>query len=147
MTTLIEKIIAAQLKLRKLVRASTLDYSIEVNLLTTLISEVAAVGKKEQRETTDAEAIAVIKKFIKNNDDFLAANPGPEVSARLKRENDLLTTYLPEQLTETELTSIITNLRDTGATNTGLVMKALKEQFEGQYDGKLASMVAKAVLS
>ena len=47
---------------------------VRATLLTTLFSEAVSVGKNAgNRETTDAETLAVIKKFIKGIDDTLSA--------------------------------------------------------------------------
>ena len=54
-----------------------------ISLLTTLYSEAANVGLNDfKRETTDAEVIAVIKKFIKNIDECInvGSNKGVDIS-------------------------------------------------------------------
>lgn len=112
-------------------------------LLTTLLSEAVNVGKNDgNRETTDAEVVAVVKKFIKNLDETIVAcnTRGKEAGAFIQ-EKQKLETFLPQQLDEQALINIA---------KTGLwrgmpdFMKHLKENFAGQYDGKLASTVAKS---
>ena len=114
----------------------------EASLLTTLLGEASAVGKNAgNRETTDAEVVAVVKKFIKNIDETISAlssrNQDPSAFVAEKK---VLEEFLPKQLSEDELKKI-------AASRSGMpdFMKYLKEQFNGQYDGKLASSVAKTV--
>jgi uncharacterized protein YqeY len=63
-------------------------------------------------------------------------------------ERAIIEPYLPKQLSETELRAAIRDLVTTnGASGLGSLMKVLKERFEGTYDGKMASMIAKEELS
>lgn len=117
--------------------------------LTTLYAEAERKGFDDgKRESTDAEVIAVCKKFIANIEDTLKVTFGEGLVA----EKELIERYLPQQFTEEELTIIveqIVDLIDAGGqqANMGLVMKTLKEKFDGKYDGRMASMVAKKTLS
>lgn len=122
---------------------------IRIPLLTTLLSEASNVGLNDgKRESTDAEVIAVIKKFIKNIDETLAVRPN-EV---LETERAILEQYLPTQLTGEKLEDTIRDVLD-GMTYVeprmkmmGPVMKALRDKFDGQYDGKEASTLVRFVL-
>ena len=123
------------------------------SLLITLLSEVSMVGKNANRETTDSEAIAVVKKFINNNRETLGvALKLDETRANaLVRENVILESFLPKQMSELELDveirKIILENSLTMPNQMGLVMKALKEKFEGTYDAKTASAITKKLLS
>lgn len=113
-------------------------------LLTTLLSEAVNVGKNDgNRETTDTEVIAVVKKFIKNLDETITActSRGKDTEPFVQ-EKQKLETFLPQQLGEQELMAI-------AKTRSGMpdFMKYLKETHAGQYDGKLASTVAKSVFN
>ncbi|MCO6429380.1 MAG: GatB/YqeY domain-containing protein [Deltaproteobacteria bacterium] len=56
--------------------------------------------------------------------------------------------FLPQQLSGEQLEKIILEMKSRDpALNMGGVMKALKESYAGQYDGKAASEIAKRVLS
>ena len=112
-----------------------------ISLLTTLYSEAANVGLNDfKRETTDAEVIAVIKKFIKNIDECInvGSNKGVDIS-QYEKEKVILELYLPKQLTPSEIETFVQDyVRDGGKP---AAMKALKENYAGQYDGKVASTV------
>lgn len=125
----------------------------EATLLTTLLGEAAMIGKNAgNRETTDEEVVAVIKKFVKNNTELMGyaeAESNAYLSAR--DENDFLSQYLPSQMTEEDIrvavqTRIVT-LDEISPKLMGSVMKWLKDNYAGQYDGGLASKVVKELLS
>lgn len=111
------------------------------NLLTTLYSEAAMVGKNDgNRETTDVEVVAVVKKFIKNAVEVLKVRNDADTVYEVR----VLESYLPKQLTEEQLVKYISDYKFfTPNANVGQIMKYLKEDFSGQYDAKLASQLAK----
>ena len=115
---------------------------ITANLLTTLIGEAEMVGKNAgNRASTDAEVVAVIKKFVKNAEETLAAlKRANQYNEVIAVEIGILGRYLPQQLGEYELKAIAV-----GRANMPDFMKYLKENYAGQYDGKLASTVAREV--
>ena len=122
-------------------------------LLTTLVSEISNVGKNDgNRETTEPESIAVVKKFIKGVDETLKALEFSSNSRVLVaiEEKKILESYLPTQLSEIELTAvvdqIISTLADRSPKQMGVVMKRLKEMHDGRYDGKIASGIIKSRL-
>ena len=61
-------------ELRKMMMKAKLEKdTVKGNLLSTLVAEAVMVGKNDgNRETTDAETIAMIKKFLKNVNETLA---------------------------------------------------------------------------
>ena len=113
----------------------------EASLLTTLLGEASAVGKNAgNRETTDSEVVAVVKKFIKNIDETIKAlNDRQLDNSAFTLERTVLEQFLPVQLTEMVLQDIAKNHKSMPE-----FMKFLKENHAGQYDGKLASNVAKS---
>jgi uncharacterized protein len=123
-------------------------------LLTTLLSEVSIVGKNNNRDTTDEEAIAVIKKFIKNNNEFVNTvkdntNDKDEATyLNLLKEAEILNSYLPKQLSEVELICIVERSIDSGKTETnmGSIMNYMKANYNGMYDGKVLSSIAKRII-
>ena len=136
--SLLSQIKAHQLNARKIGNA------IASNLFTTLIGEAAIIGKNAgNRETTDTEVVAVIKKFIKNIDETVNALQSRQQNCdQFIQEKTLLSEFLPVQLTETELTVIAMDHKEQGMPK---FMKYLKDNHAGQYDGKLASTIAKGI--
>lgn len=112
------------------------------SLYTTLLGEAAMVGKNAgNRDTTDAEVVAVVQKFLKNIAETIQAltTRGQPVDAQ-KAEQELLKVFLPQQLTELELVDLAKTNQSLGMPG---FMRMLKENYSGRYDGKLASQVAK----
>ena len=152
--SLLQSIQTAQVQARK-TRASE-DDAVRVSLLTTLLGEASAVGKNAgNRVTSDAECVAVVKKFLKNMEDTRSALQGKEgVEAALHKldiEAAVLNAFLPQQLDEAQLRATLQSLAQelgvSGPKDMGRLMKLLKERFDGQYDGKQASTLCKEVLA
>lgn len=138
---LLDKIRQDQLTARKTKNA------LAASLLTTLIGEAAMIGKNDGgRDTTDAETMAVIKKFVKGMDETLnyLAGSNEEATKTVTTEKAILTDYLPKQMDEAELTSAIRAIIVDVGQNLGKVMGELKNRHGGVYDGKMASTLAKA---
>jgi uncharacterized protein YqeY len=97
---------------------------------------------KESKTPEDEYVVAKIKSMIKNAE---ATNSLSEA------ELSVLETYLPTQLSEVELEVIINEFITTMGLNTprdmGKVMSYLKTEYDGQYDGKVASNITKKILS
>jgi uncharacterized protein YqeY len=146
--TLVEQIKIDSLSARKA------KSELKATLLTTLYSEVVNVGKNNgNRDTTDTEAVAVIKKFLKGVDEtlnFLGEKVDPRRDVALV-EKAILEAYLPKQMSESELKIVIADLigvlPEKNPKQMGVLMKQLKERYDGQYDGQLASKMIKEQLS
>jgi hypothetical protein len=130
--------------------------SVAVSLLTTLYSEASMVGKNATppRDTTDAETIATIKKFLKNvheNIRFAGDRRNGDWLDTLTIEQMILESYLPVQFSSDQLKAIIIKFATengiTTSKGTGLIMQHLKNTYEGLYDGKTASDIVKRVLT
>ncbi len=122
--------------------------------LVTLMAEASKVGKDDgNRESTDAEVTAVIKKFIKNTDETLRAlgDAAPTQRARLELELTLLNGYLPSQASEAEVRAAIARLVGELTERTpkqmGAIMGKLTAEFAGNFDKGLASKLVKEALS
>jgi uncharacterized protein YqeY len=137
---LVEKIKQDQLQARKAKDPSAA-------LLTTVLGEVAIVGKNAgNRETTDAEAVVVIEKFVKNIKETLSLTKDTAVVTKLNQELDILSVYLPKQMTADEMKTAVTQATQLGNTTVGDVMKYFKQTYPGQYDGKALSALVKEML-
>ena len=121
--------------------------TVAASLLTTLYSEAATIGLNlGKRDSTDQEVIAVVKKFIKNIDECIAVVADPSTQLAEKK---ILQGYLPNQLTEQQITDIVLNILselDDSMKNMGKVTGLLKAGYAGQYDGATASKIIKSLL-
>lgn len=93
---------------------------------------------RESKSPEDAYVVAKIKSMIKNAE---------ETNSLSEAELDILSDYLPKQLSEVELIQIVNEFTSTNdGANIGAIMGYLKNNYGGQYDGKMASDVVKSVL-
>lgn len=138
----------AGIKLDQL-RARKARNSVPVALLTTLLGELQTLAKNAgKEEPTEAEAVAVIKKFLKNNEvarNAASSSDNQVYKEELETEKLILEHYLPKQMSEEELRTLIADFADQGK-DIGDAMKTLKVQFSGMYDGGLASKLMKELL-
>ena len=130
---------------------------VAANLLVTLVSEATMVGKNaDNRDSTDEEVQRVVKKFLDNaieTRNHLLKNGATENRVTcdwqpidgVNMEITILNSYMPEQLTEELLRHEIRKFKteNDDKVNIGQIMKHLQTNFAGQYDGKLASQIAK----
>ena len=116
------------------------DAKIQKSVITTLLGELEQEAKRDGRDVADEHVVKVCKKLIKSNNETMAARP----SDVLVKENTFLEDYLPKQLSEDQLHKLIS---ESGATNIGQAMGYLNQNYKDQFDGKLASKLAREVLS
>jgi len=124
--------------------------------LTTVYAEVVSIGKNDgNRETTDQETIAVLKKYIKRAEEMktILADAGLMIGVEIKAANfeiKVIKRYLPNQLSEAELTAVIAQIIDarefSSMKDMGKTMQALKAIYDGTYDGATASDIVKRLL-
>lgn len=136
-STTLEKIKADFLQARK-----DRDHP-KINFLSSLVGEIegAAIMINGTKTVPEEITITVLKSFEKKANEFLAIpNLEPEYQAKTHAEKEWTLSYLPRQLSEDDLRKIFS---DVDHSNMGMMMKHLKEKYAGQYDGKMASMIAK----
>jgi uncharacterized protein YqeY len=102
-------------------------------------------------DLSTAEILTVISREIKKKKEeieFAEKAGRSELISDMNKQLALLESYLPKQMSRTELKDTITQIRtELTNPNMGTLMQALKERFNGQYDGKMASEVTKEVLA
>jgi len=128
----------------------------EQKRLTALRLITAAIKQVEvdQRiEMDDTAVLAVLDKMVKQRRDSLEqyqAAGRDDLAAQEQFELDLISSYLPEALSEDELSALIKQaVADTGASSMrdmGAVMNKLREQVQGRADMKAVSNAVKAQL-
>ena len=102
-----------------------------------------------KRDLKDDEVIAVISKQIKMRNDSIAeftkANRNDLVE-QYKKEVELLSTYMPEQLSDEEINKVIeeafVKINPTGSKDMGLIMKEVSPKLKGRADmGKVNVLI------
>lgn len=112
------------------------------------------VSGKEARELTDADIVKVLTKQAKQRREAAEAYDGAgreEQAANERAEEEVINRYLPEPLSETEITELVDKVVAeggfSGPKDMGKVMKALQPQVAGRADGKTVSGIVKARLA
>ena len=141
--TLLERLISDRLA------AFKAGDKVRATLLATVIGEARADARREAvRDPSDEEVLAKIRKFIKNNEEAMAAGRA-ETTAKLAAENEILEAYLPRMLSDEELrrllTPIVEALAEKSPKAMGQVMAAIKG--DARIDMKRASAIVKAMLA
>lgn len=141
---ILEKIKKQQLQARK-------EKSPIVGALTALMSEVAIVGKNNgNRETTDEEAVKVIKKFIKGINETIDLIKDPEKLKLLAMELEIYNSFLPQIMNELEtraaVEKIINALPEKSPKAMGQVMGTISKEYGTLIDRGLASQIVKEML-
>jgi uncharacterized protein YqeY len=115
---------------------------------------VAEVAGETARELSDAEVTDIITKEAKKRRESAEAFRGAgrtELAEKELAEADVLARYLPAQLSDEELTSIVkAAVAETGAESQrdlGKVMKVVQPQVKGRADGSRVAALVRAELS
>jgi len=125
----------------------------KLSVLRMLKSEIknAEINKKDS--LTDDETISIIKKQVKvrkdSKNEYEKYNR-EDLVADLNKEIEILNIYLPEEMTEEELTKIIDEvITETGATDIksmGMVIKAVSLKCGAAADMSIVSKIVKEKL-
>ena len=123
---------------------------LKAGVLTSLMSEVAIIGKNQGiDETLDDDAIKVVKKFTKGvNETINLVNDSTKL-AELNAELEIYVEFLPKQMSEDELKTAIAQMmkgKEKSPKLMGMLMGTLKKEYDGLYDGSMASKLVKEAL-
>jgi uncharacterized protein YqeY len=106
-------------------------------------AKLVEIEKRTKNESlTDDDVILVINKVIKELEEEILAfkNAGRlEKVEELSTQKDILSKYLPKQLTEEEIKDIINKLDDKSMPS---IMKHFKQNYLGKCDMKLVNKIA-----
>jgi len=145
--SMFENVKALQLKARK--EKSVIG----IALYSCIIGDAVKVATlKEKRDPTDEEMLQVIKKLkvgIEQTISYLQDHGQAGADMKYEIELELLTDLLPKQMSEAEIRCVLVNLRAQTDKPFGMgeMMAHLKSTYPGQYDGSVASKVARNLLS
>ena len=126
----------------------------KASTLRLIVSALKLEEKNKAKTLTDDEALEILTKMIKQRKDsisqFETANR-PELAQKEKDEIEIIRNYLPEQLTEKELSALINEIiKEVNAESVkdmGKVMSVLKPKITGKADAGIASGLVKNLLS
>lgn len=149
MNTLENKIqsdLVQAMKEKDTVRVSALR-SIKTAIMET---KTSANGKKDLE---DGDIVKIIQKLAKQREEaatIYEQNKRPDLADVERKEQEVLNTYLPKMLTESEVEEIVAKtIADLGATSIrdmGKVMGFINKTYVGQVDGSMVSRIVKSKL-
>jgi uncharacterized protein len=126
--------------------------SIKVSVLRMALSTIKTTQIDKNIKSLDDDGVTqILQRHVKQHRESIeqfTKGARPDLAAKESAELKILEGYLPKQLTEEELATIVkAAISETGATgkaDTGKVMKAAMEKVKGKADGKAVSnMVAR----
>jgi hypothetical protein len=110
--------------------------------------------EKKQEPLTDADVTTVIKKQIKQRQDSIESfekGGRADLVEKEKAELAVLKSYLPEELSQTQIEEVVkATIAELGATtriDMGKVMKAVQTKVAGRADNRLVSQLVSANLA
>jgi uncharacterized protein len=115
-----------------------------------VLAEITRVEKDVRRDANDTEIVQIIKRERARRDEALGfARQGgrADLIAQNEEEARVLDGYLPAAVDDNELRAVINQQVAAGVNQIGPLMKALKERFGAQLDGRVASQMVKEALS
>ncbi|NLM44536.1 MAG: GatB/YqeY domain-containing protein [Clostridiales bacterium] len=128
--------------------------NIKKNVITMVRAGILQIEKDKKIELDDEGVLEVIAKAVKQRKDSIPdyeRGDRPDLVENLKKEIEILMTYLPQQLSEDELDSIVAQtIYEVGAQSVkdmGRVMKALMPKVKGRADGRLVNELVKKHLN
>lgn len=124
------------------------------NTITMLRSAILQVEKDSQKTLNDDEIVVIISKEVKKRKDSISdyEKAGREdIVSDLNKEIEILSKYLPEQLTDEEIAKLVDEaINEAGANSPkdmGKVMQILRPKTAGKADGKKVSEIVKEKLA
>ena len=123
------------------------------NVVQMIRAAILQVEKDKQIELDDNQVLEIIAKEAKKRKDSLSdyeKSGRQDLIDQVKQEIEIISEYLPKQLSKEEITNIVKEvIAETGATTTkdmGKVMKSAKEKIGAKADGKRINEVVKKIL-
>lgn len=113
------------------------------NFLGLIKSAIETEEKNTGNELTDVEVTKILKKFAKSLNESIKAGSTEQMVSEL----EIVESYLPTQMSEEQITSIVETLIANGASNMGQIMGTFNKEYAGQADNKLVSQIARQKLA
>lgn len=127
---------------------------IKLSTIRLLKGAIEIEEKKIKRTLEDAEILEIVSKQIKLRKDSLEEfkkASREDLIDHINKEIEILNEYLPEQMSEEELTSVIDEtIKEVNASSQkdfGIVMKNLIPKIKGKADTSIASQILKSKLN
>lgn len=123
------------------------------NVITMIRADIKQIEVDKRVELTDDDVIDIISKQAKQRRDSIEEfekGGREDLVEQAKQEVNVLMEYLPEQLSEEEIETIIKEVvTETGATSMkdmGKIMAAAMPKLKGRADGKVVNQIVRKIL-
>jgi uncharacterized protein len=124
-----------------------------LRMVDSMIKNVEIEKKKKEEGLTDSEILEVIARAVKQRKDAASqydAGGRADLAEKEKKEVEILSGYMPEQLSEDEIKKIvkavIQEIGASSASNTGKVMGLAMVKLKGLADGQLVKKIVEEEL-
>lgn len=128
--------------------------TIKKDAITMLRASILQVEKDTQKTLNDDEICAIVAKEVKKRKESLKEYEDAnreDIVEGLKKEIEVLSKYLPEQLSKEEIEKLVDQAiiesQATSMKDMGKVMSILRPKTAGKADGKLVSDIVKEKLA
>lgn len=128
--------------------------TIKKDAITMLRASILQVEKDTQKTLNDDEICAIVAKEVKKRKESLKEYKDAnreDIVEGLKKEIEVLSKYLPEQLSKEEIEKLVDQAiiesQATSMKDMGKVMSILRPKTAGKADGKLVSDIVKEKLA
>jgi uncharacterized protein YqeY len=122
---------------------------LKTTVYSTFLSEIRNREIELGSEATDDDVRALLITAIKRRREAveqMRAGGRSELADKEERESELLKAYLPPELDEAEVRSMVTAAIAAGAADLGSVMKVVMPRVRGQFDGKELNRIVREEL-
>ena len=124
----------------------------KVNVLRLVNAEIKAYEVNNREDISDENVIKIIEKSIKQNKEALEYAKQANNEEKIAEGNfaiEVLTPYLPKQLTEEEVSAMLREIITNGnytAADMGKIMKEIMPKVSGKFDRSKINPMVKALL-
>ena len=116
-------------------------------LFSTVLSDIRNREIEVSHELEDDEVLQVLGKAIKSRNEAAEQMASrPELAGEQLQEASILQGYMPPQVSEEEIRTIVADAIAAGASNMGAVMGRVMPQLKGRADGRLVNRIAGELL-
>jgi uncharacterized protein YqeY len=136
--------------LKDAMRAKDIDKRDAIRAINTMIKQIEV---DERKELNDQDIIALIQKGIKSRNESIEQYKSASRDDLVQKEQsqiDIFTTYLPKQLSDSELEQVVSDIvSEVGASSMkdmGKIMGPAKAKIGGSADGKRINEMVKKLL-
>jgi uncharacterized protein YqeY len=119
-------------------------------LLGTILADSRNREIELKRDLTDEDVIEVLRRGIKKRRESVEMydkGGRADLAATERAELDLLSTYLPPQVSDAEIRSAVVAAIEGGAANVGAVMGKVMGQFKGRAEGGAINAIVREELA